>query len=67
VSDGRFTEAEIASARRIAVAGTKTDREIQEQLVLDSFIRRQVTTLNQRNPVGQARLSLMPQGYRRPL
>jgi RHS repeat-associated protein len=62
---GRFTREEVAAAERYAVQGGKTAREIAEQLKIDELggIGR---LLNQRNPIGLARLHLMPPGYVRP-
>lgn len=47
--------------------GGKTQREIAEQLKLDSFGGRDADgVVNLVNPIGDRRLSLMPEGYVRP-
>ena len=67
VADDKFTQAEIDAAERILVRGGKTQREIAEQLKLDSFGGRDADgVVNLVNPIGDRRLSLMPEGYVRP-
>lgn len=67
VSTGKFTQAEVDAAEHIEVLGGKTAREIQEQLKLDSFGGKKASNvLNEVNPIGDRRLSLMPPGYVRP-
>jgi hypothetical protein len=65
VASGRFTQAEVDAAERLAVSGGKTAREIAEQQKIDELggIGR---LLNRRNPIGRARFNLMPRGYMRP-
>ncbi|MEO8695675.1 MAG: RHS repeat-associated core domain-containing protein [Acidimicrobiales bacterium] len=59
VASGKFTQAEVDAAQRFAVPGTKLDREIAEQLLVDS--KGGVDNLlNVVNPIGPARLDLMP-------
>ncbi|MEU8234393.1 RHS repeat-associated core domain-containing protein [Actinoplanes sp. NPDC048967] len=67
VARGKFTQAEVECAERFSVPGGKTQREIAEQLKLDSFGGRDAPgILNEVNPIGDARLHLMPPGYTRP-
>jgi RHS repeat-associated protein len=62
---GRFTQREVDEAERIAVSGGKTAREIAEQHKIDALggIRK---LGNIRNPIGERRFHLMPEGYARP-
>jgi RHS repeat-associated protein len=59
VYNGKFKQAEVDAAERIAVSGGKTAREIAEQLKIDEMggIEK---LLNEVNPIGPARFSLMP-------
>jgi len=67
VSTGKFTQAEVGVAQRFEVLGGRTAREVTEQLKLDSFGGRDAPgILNKVNPIGDRRLSLMPEGYLRP-
>ena len=67
VSTGKFTQAEVDAAQRFEVLGGRTAREVTEQLKLDSFGGRDAPgILNKVNPIGDRRLSLMPEGYVRP-
>ena len=67
VATGKFTQAEVDAAERFEVMGGKVDREIQEQLKMDSFGGRDAPgVLNKVNPIGNRRLNLMPPGYVRP-
>jgi uncharacterized protein YgbK (DUF1537 family) len=61
---GRFTPEELANAERIAVEGGKTAREVVEQLTITAEGGVE-NLLNKVNPIGLARLSLMPAGYMR--
>lgn len=65
VSSGRFTQAEVDAAQRIAVSGGKTAREIAEQQKIDE-LGGVDSLLNIRNPIGARRFDLMPQPYSRP-
>jgi len=63
----RFTAAELANAERYAVSGGRTAREVAEQLKIDEFGGiRGGRLLNRLNPIGDRRLSLLPEGYVRP-
>ncbi|MFZ2504551.1 MAG: polymorphic toxin-type HINT domain-containing protein, partial [Nocardioides sp.] len=67
VSTRKFTQAEVDAAERFEVLGGKDAREVTEQLKLDSFGGRDAPgILNKVNPIGDRRLSLMPEGYVRP-
>jgi hypothetical protein len=67
VSSGRFTSEEVAAAERTLVTGGKTAREVAEQMEIDSRGGVQnPNLLNIRNPIGDARVPLMPQPYARP-
>jgi hypothetical protein len=59
IYSGKFTQAEVDAAERIAVSGGKTAREIAEQLKIDEMGGID-NLLNVRNPIGPARFSLMP-------
>jgi len=61
----KFTQAEVDQAERFGVSGGKTDREIAEQLKIDEFGGKKAV-LNVVNPIGDARINLMPKGYVRP-
>ncbi|MCU1492252.1 MAG: hypothetical protein JWO62_16, partial [Acidimicrobiaceae bacterium] len=65
VSSGRFTQAEVDAAERTLATGGKTAREVAEQLQIDSMGGVD-NLLNIRNPIGDGRVSLMPQPYARP-
>jgi YD repeat-containing protein len=65
VRSGRFSQAEVDAAERIAVSGGRTKREIAEQLKIDE-LGGVDELLNIRNPIGRSRLELMPEGYTRP-
>ena len=59
VASGKFTQAEVAAAQRISVPGSKLDREIAEQLLIDS--KGGVPNLvNVVNPIGPKRFGVMP-------
>ncbi|HVR79063.1 MAG TPA: hypothetical protein VMS99_11820 [Acidimicrobiia bacterium] len=59
VYTGKFTQAEVDAAQRFAVPGTRVDRQIAEQLLIDS--KGGVDDLlNVRNAIGLRRFSLMP-------
>ena len=62
---GRFTQAELDAAERVAVTGGKTAREIAEQQKIDE-LGGVDALMNIRNPIGLRRLGLMPQPYLRP-
>ena len=63
----KFTQAEVDAAERYEVLGGKLQREIAEQLKLDSFGGRDADdVLNVVNPIGDRRLIEMPEGYMRP-
>lgn len=64
VKNGRFTEAEVDAAERIALSGGKLARDIAEQLKIDEFGGID-NLLNKVNPIGPNRLSHMPPGYAR--
>jgi RHS repeat-associated protein len=59
VASGKFTQAEVDAAQRFAVQGTKLDREIAEQLLIDSKGGID-NLLNKVNPIGPKRFGLMP-------
>jgi hypothetical protein len=59
VASGKFTQAEVNAAQRIAVPGSKLDREIAEQLLIDSK-GGVPNLLNVVNPVGPKRFGVMP-------
>jgi RHS repeat-associated protein len=65
VASGRFSQAEVDSADRIAVSGGRTAREIAEQEKIDELGGIKILG-NARNPIGPARFGLMPEGYARP-
>jgi len=59
VANGKFTQAEVDAAERIAVSGGKLDREIAEQLLIDS--KGGIDGLvNEVNPIGPKRFDQMP-------
>lgn len=59
VASGKFTQAEVDAAERFAVQGTKLDREIAEQLLIDS--KGGIgNLLNKVNPIGPKRFGVMP-------
>jgi RHS repeat-associated protein len=59
VASGKFTQAEVDAAQRISVPGSKLDREIAEQLLIDS--KGGVPNLiNVVNPIGPKRFGVMP-------
>jgi hypothetical protein len=61
VTIGKFTQAEVNAAQRIAVSGGKTAREIAEQMKIDDLGGIKGGNLwNIRNPIGWARFGLMP-------
>ena len=66
VASGRFSQAEVSAAERLSVSGGKTVREIAEQQKIDELRSIGVRLGNKRNPVGCARLHLMPEPYARP-
>jgi hypothetical protein len=55
----KFTEAEVDAAQRFAVQGTKLDREVAEQLLVESKGGID-NLLNQVNPIGPNRFGVMP-------
>lgn len=59
VASGRFTQAEVDAAQRFAVPGAKLDREIAEQLLIDSKGGID-NLLNKVNPIGPKRFGVMP-------
>jgi hypothetical protein len=59
VANGKFTQAEVHAAQRFAVPGTKLDREIAEQALIDSMGGVD-NLLNVVNPIGPARFHVMP-------
>jgi hypothetical protein len=59
VASGKFTQAEVDAAQRFAVPGTKLDREIAEQLLIDSKGGID-NLLNKVNPIGPKRFGVMP-------
>jgi len=59
VASGKFTQAEVDAAERFAVQGTKLDREIAEQLLIDSKGGID-NLLNKVNPIGPKRFGVMP-------
>jgi hypothetical protein len=61
---GRFMQAEVAAAERIAVSGGRTAREVAEQRKIDE-LGGIPKPLNQRNPIGPRRFDLMGEGYTR--
>ena len=65
VANGKFTQAEVDAAERAMVTGGKLQREIAEQLLIDS--KGGVDNLlNKVNPIGPKRASNMPnQPYKR--
>lgn len=65
VASGKFTQAEVDAAERAMVTGGKLQREIAEQLVIDS--KGGIDgLLNKVNPIGPKRVSVMPnQPYKR--
>ena len=65
VASGKFTQAEVAAAERAMVTGGKLQREIAEQLLIDS--KGGIDgLLNKVNPIGPKRVSVMPnQPYKR--
>jgi hypothetical protein len=65
VASGRFTQAEADAAETIGVSGGKTAREIAEQQKIDDLRDIGVRLGNKRNPIGCARLHLMPESYAR--
>jgi hypothetical protein len=59
VWSGKFTAAEVEAAERFAVIGGQLEREIAEQLMIDS--KGGIgNLLNLRNPIGSARFGYMP-------
>ncbi len=65
VASGKFTQAEVDAAERAMVTGGKLQREIAEQLLIDS--KGGIDgLLNKVNPIGPKRMSVMPnQPYKR--
>jgi hypothetical protein len=65
VASGKFTQAEVNAAERAMVTGGKLQREIAEQLLIDS--KGGIDgLLNKVNPIGPKRVSVMPnQPYKR--
>jgi hypothetical protein len=65
VASGKFTQAEVDAAERAMVTGGKLQREIAEQLLIDS--KGGIDgLLNKVNPIGPKRVSVMPnQPYKR--
>jgi hypothetical protein len=59
VASGKFTQAEVDAAQRFAVPGTKLDREIADQLLIDSKGGID-NLLNKVNPIGPKRFDVMP-------
>jgi hypothetical protein len=64
VNSGKFTQAEVDDATISPVGGGKLGREVQEQLKIDQ-LGGVTNLLNEVNPIGQARLDAMPEGYNR--
>lgn len=65
-AQGRFGKEAVDAAERYSVRGGKTAREVAEQLKIDELRTAGVPILNVRNPIGKARIHLMPPGYVRP-
>lgn len=65
VASGKFTQAEVDAAERAMVTGGRLEREIAEQLLIDS--KGGIDgLLNKVNPIGPKRVSVMPnQPYKR--
>jgi hypothetical protein len=65
VASGKFTQADVDAAERAMVTGGKLQREIAEQLLIDS--KGGIDgLLNKVNPIGPKRVSVMPnQPYKR--
>jgi RHS repeat-associated protein len=59
VAKDKFTQEQVDAARRFSVPGTKLDREIAEQTMIDVLGGKR-TLLNNRNPIGDRRCGLMP-------
>ncbi|MFF1821545.1 polymorphic toxin-type HINT domain-containing protein [Kribbella sp. NPDC058245] len=64
VAKNKFTQAEVDNAVRYCVPGSKTDREIAEQLMIDMAGGKR-NLLNEVNPIGDGRIGLMGPGYSR--
>jgi RHS repeat-associated protein len=65
VASGRFTAEEVNVAERTGVPGGRIVRELAEQKAIDD-LGGIGELLNERNPIGPRRFSLMPEGYLRP-
>ena len=59
VTNRKFTQEQVDAARRFSVPGTKLDREIAEQTMIDA-LGGKTKLLNNRNPIGDRRCGLMP-------